>query len=83
MQTHTYLVYLQGTLPHSKEVRTAHFLSLWELHWGQDILRSERQTGSRQTDRQTHPSYRHSELSEADHCFSHGKILFRFIKAKV
>lgn len=43
-QTHTYrgtrpVVHLQGTLPHSKEVIAAHFLSLWEVHWGQDILR--------------------------------------------
>lgn len=34
-----HLVYLQGTLPHSKEVITTYFLSLWELHWGQDIRR--------------------------------------------
>lgn len=57
MQTHTprhtHLVYLQGTLPHSKEVITAHFLSLWELHRGQGILRFVR---DRQTDRQTERS---------------------------
>lgn len=41
-QKYTDLVYLQGTLPHSKEVITAHFLSLWELHRGQGILRCVR-----------------------------------------
>ncbi len=63
-QMHTHLVYLQGTLPHSKEVIAAHFLSLWELHQGQDILRFVRQTDSKrktdrqtETDRENYPSY--------------------------
>lgn len=66
-----YLVYLRGTLPHSKEVITAHFQSLWELCRGQAILRFV--IDRKQTGRENHPNQWHNELFEAGHCLSYGE----------